>query len=189
METDNHVWGETRSPIHTGTSAGGSSGGEAALLAMTGSALGIGTDIAGSVRIPAAWTHLYGLRPSAGRFPTWKIRPAIPGQDYVQSSNGPMARHLKTLQLYCSSMLSDETKVWNLDPKCLPMPWRKNVIQPPDRRLRLGILGNNDGLVTCHPPVERALEEIRKALTDAGHEVIDWLVRHVGFTVSKVLDM
>ena len=174
METNNHVWGETRSPIHTGTSAGGSSGGEAALIAMRGSPLGIGTDIGGSILIPAAWTHLYGLKPSAGRFPTWKTRSGIPGQEFVLATNGPMARDLETLQLYCSSVLSDEVKVWSMDSKCLPMPWRKDVLQPSGRKLRLGILGSHDGAVTCHPPVERALRMTRQALLDAGHEVVEW---------------
>ena len=176
METDNNVWGETRSPIHTGTSAGGSSGGEAALLAMRGSPLGIGTDIAGSIRIPAAWTHLYGLRPSAGRFPVLNIRTGISGQEFVQATNGPIARHLETLQLYCSTVLSERTKVWRLDPKCLPISWRENVLQPPSRKLRLGIVGNHDFSVTCHPPVERALKETKKALIDAGHEILEWYV-------------
>lgn len=174
METNNNVWGETRSPIHTGTSAGGSSGGEAALLAMKGSTLGIGTDIGGSIRMPAAWTYLYGLKPSAGRFPSLNIRSGIPGQEYVLATNGPMSRHLETLQLYCSAVLSEERKVWHLDPKCLPIPWRKNVIQPLGRKLRLGIVGNHDLAVTCHPPVERALEETKEALLDAGHDVFEW---------------
>lgn len=66
METDNNVWGPTLNPYHRGLSAGGSSGGESALIAMRGSPLGIGTDIGGSVRIPAAFCALYGLRPSSG---------------------------------------------------------------------------------------------------------------------------
>lgn len=64
METVSHVWGETKNPYHTGTSSGGSSGGEGALLAMRGSPLGVGTDIGGSIRIPSAFNNLYGLKPS-----------------------------------------------------------------------------------------------------------------------------
>lgn len=64
METINHVWGETRGAYHSGTSCGGSSGGEGALLAMRGSPLGIGTDIGGSIRIPSAFNGLYGLKPT-----------------------------------------------------------------------------------------------------------------------------
>ena len=64
METINHVWGETTGAYHTGTSPGGSSGGEAVLLAMRGSPLGIGTDIGGSIRIPSSFNGLYGLKPT-----------------------------------------------------------------------------------------------------------------------------
>ena len=64
METINNVWGETNNAYHGGTSAGGSSGGEGALLGMRGSPLGIGTDIGGSIRLPAAFYYLYGLKPT-----------------------------------------------------------------------------------------------------------------------------
>ncbi len=70
METKNNIWGETCNPYNKNLSAGGSSGGEAALIAMKGSPLGFGTEIGGSLRHPAAWTNLYGLKPSYGRFPT-----------------------------------------------------------------------------------------------------------------------
>jgi amidase len=56
--------GETNGAYHSGTSSGGSSGGEAVLLAMRGSPLGVGTDIGGSIRIPSAFNNLYGLKPT-----------------------------------------------------------------------------------------------------------------------------
>ena len=64
METVSNVWGETNGAYHSGTSCGGSSGGEGVLLAMRGSPLGVGTDIGGSIRIPCAFNHLYGLKPT-----------------------------------------------------------------------------------------------------------------------------
>lgn len=64
METINCVWGETNGAYHSGTSSGGSTGGEGTLLAMRGSPLGIGTDIGGSIRIPSAFNGLYGLKPT-----------------------------------------------------------------------------------------------------------------------------
>lgn len=64
METVSNVWGETINAYHSGTSAGGSSGGEGALLAMKGSPLGVGTDIGGSIRIPSAFSYLFGLKPT-----------------------------------------------------------------------------------------------------------------------------
>lgn len=64
METISNVWGETKGAYHTGTTSGGSSGGEGVLLAMRGSPLGIGTDIGGSIRIPSAFNGLFGLKPT-----------------------------------------------------------------------------------------------------------------------------
>lgn len=68
METISNVWGETNGAYHSGTSCGGSSGGEGVLLAMRGSPLGIGTDIGGSIRIPCAFNSLYGLKPTYVNF-------------------------------------------------------------------------------------------------------------------------
>jgi amidase len=64
METISNVWGETNNAYHSGTSSGGSSGGEGALLAMKGSPLGVGTDIGGSIRIPSAFNYLFGFKPT-----------------------------------------------------------------------------------------------------------------------------
>lgn len=91
------------------------------------------------------------------------------------SVNGPMARTLESIDLYCAAVLSNAAAPWTLDPKCVPMPWRTTPqIQPQGRKLRLAIVGNNDGMVTAHPPVERALIETRSALEAAGHTVVDW---------------
>lgn len=174
METNNHVWGETRNPFHTGLSPGGSSGGEGALIAMRGSPLGVGTDIGGSIRIPSAWCQLYGLKPSFGRFPTWGGKSGIPGQEFVLAVNGPMSRSLNSVKLYCEAVLSSNVSPWTLDAKCLPIPWRYDVIQPKGRKLRFGVMGADDGLVTCHPPVGRAIKVVSDALREAGHEVSSW---------------
>jgi amidase len=75
-------------PYNRLLSSGGSSGGEAALLALHGSFIGVGTDIGGSVRIPSSFTNLYGLRPTFGRFPTYGAKSALAGQEAVNSVNG-----------------------------------------------------------------------------------------------------
>lgn len=68
-ETVNHIVGYCLNPKNRNLSAGGSSGGEGALIGLKGSPLGFGSDIGGSVRIPSAFNGLFGLRPSAGRIP------------------------------------------------------------------------------------------------------------------------
>lgn len=178
METDNHTWGPTLNPKNLGCSAGGSSGGEAALLAMQGSPLGIGTDIGGSVRIPAAFNGLYALKPSFGRLPTYGTRSGIPGNDFIFSVNGPMARSLSSLRAYCAALCADGPLApWRHDPKCMPIPWRSSPhaqLAPPTRPLRLAFLPPHDTIVTAQPPVVRALALARAACTAAGHEVLDW---------------
>ncbi|KAK5216376.1 hypothetical protein LTR72_010549 [Exophiala xenobiotica] len=173
-ETNNNIWGECRNPLHKHLSPGGSSGGEGALIAFKASPLGVGTDIGGSIRIPSAWSNLYGLKPSFGRYPVYGGRSGIPGQELVLAVNGPMSRSLKSLQLYSEAVLSEQVAPWELDHKLVPIPWRKNVIQPPGRKLRFGIIGIDDGLVTVHPPVERALKMTKQALEKQGHEVFTW---------------
>jgi amidase len=173
METKNNIWGEARNPLQKEMSPGGSSGGECALVAMRGSPLGFGTEIGGSLRHPAAWNHLYALKPSCGRFPLWGLqdrRVSI----LLLAIIGPVARSLNTIRLFSETLLSEKVAPWTLDPTCVPIPWRINVIQPKGRKLRFGIIGNSDGVVTCHPPVERALDITRGCLEDAGHEVFDW---------------
>jgi len=61
-----------------------------------------------------------------------------------------------------------------MDPKCVPVPWRGNVIAPKGRKLRLGIVSDNDGEVSVHPPIARGLAMTKKALEAAGHEVFEW---------------
>ncbi|KAK5079053.1 hypothetical protein LTR64_002526 [Lithohypha guttulata] len=171
-ETVNNVWGETINPLHKALTPGGSSGGEGALLAFHASPIGIGTDIGGSVRIPAAWCHLYGLKPSFGRFPVAGSKPSIPGQEFILAVNGPMSRSLSSLKLYCSSILSDQVSPWLLEHKSLPIPWRHNIVQPPNRPLRIGFIGPHDNLVHVQPPVLRALTQTQSALSTSGHEIV-----------------
>ncbi|RVX74103.1 hypothetical protein B0A52_01935 [Exophiala mesophila] len=177
-ETINNVWGETRNALHKRLTPGGSSGGEGTLISFKGSPLGVGTDIGGSIRIPAAQGFQYGLKPSVGRFPGYGGRTGVTGQEFLVAVSGPMSRSLKSLQIYSEALLSERSAPWTRDYKCVPIPWRNNVIQPPGRKLRLGLIGNNDGSVHCHPPVERALDLTAKKLKAAGHTIIPWTPKH-----------
>lgn len=174
-ETTNCIWGECRNPLQKLLSPGGSSGGEAALIAFHGSPLGVGTDLGGSIRTPAAWCYLYGLKPSVGRFPSWGGMSGIPGQEFVPAVSGPMARDLDSLRLFCETILSPAAAPWRKDPKCLPMEWKTSVLKQ-GTKLRVGLIGRHDGVVHCHPPVERALGLVKTALEAQGHEVVDWRV-------------
>ncbi|KAE8346855.1 hypothetical protein BDV24DRAFT_157860 [Aspergillus arachidicola] len=168
-ETVNNVFGRTVNPLNRKLTSGGSSGGESALISFGASRIGVGTDIGGSLRIPAACTGIFTLRPSFGRFPNFQTRSGLAGQEAVNSVNGPMASTLEEITFYSKTVIDQEP--WVNDPKCLPIPWRP---AEPKHRLKLAVMWN-DGIVTPTPPVTRALKETVDRLRRAGHEVIDWV--------------
>lgn len=85
-----------------------------------------------------------------------------------------MSRSLEAVKLYCKAILSPEIAPWTLDPKCIPVPWRSGVITPVGRKLRFGIISDNDGEISVYPPIVRGLDMTKKALEAAGHEVFEW---------------
>ncbi|KAJ0359960.1 hypothetical protein COL154_007846 [Colletotrichum chrysophilum] len=167
-ESVNNVFGRTVNPRNRNLTSGGSSGGESALIVMKGSPWGIGTDIGGSLRIPAACTGIFTLRPSFGRFPTLGCRSGMGGQEAVQSVNGPMTRTITDLELYSKTVVNRQT--WQYDPRCVPIAWRD--VELPSK-LKIAVMWN-DGMVRPTPPVARALHETVEKLKTAGHEIVEW---------------
>ncbi|TIA08103.1 amidase [Aureobasidium pullulans] len=166
----NHVFGQSVNSLHRGLVSGGSSGGEGALVGGRGSVIGIGTDIGGSIRIPAALQGIYGLCSSAFRV-SW--RRAANHQDYlINSVAGPLTWSLDSLKTYMEAYCSSNP--WDIDPSIPPIPWRMELTKPPTgRKLKLGFI-HDDGYVLPQPPVQRAMSHVRELFTKAGHECIDW---------------
>jgi amidase len=182
-ETINNIIGHTPNPVVQGLSCGGSSGGEAALQAMRSSSVGFGSDIAGSVRIPAAFCGTYSLKPTHNRLSFKNAANTNPGQLNAPASIGIMGTSIGSLKLVMSAVLA--TRPWLRDPNVIPLPWRSDIEQEVLKRvdshgraiagdpLRIGIL-HNDGYIRPHPPIARGLRMIEDVLTRAGHEVIEW---------------
>ena len=97
FESDNLIFGATRNPYDAMRTPGGSSGGEAALIAACGSPLGLGSDCAGSVRVPAAFCGCAGIKPTSGRLPRTGHFP--PAGGWIESlwQMGPIARRVEDL--------------------------------------------------------------------------------------------
>ncbi|KAJ5768482.1 hypothetical protein N7533_001065 [Penicillium manginii] len=144
------------------------SGGEASLVAARGSPLGIGTDLGGSIRIPASLTGIFGLSPSPGRHPYER---GNPGQDIVRSVAGPMACSLASIERYMEVLPCAEP--WELDQHVAPVPWRRSLASLRAKRLRIGFVVD-DGVVKVQPPIARAVRDVVDALRAAGHEVVEW---------------
>jgi amidase len=96
---DNRVFGRTNHPLDASLTPGGSSGGEAAAIASHMSPCGLGTDMAGSVRIPAHFCGIAGLKPTVGQVPSAGQFPANAGPYSLGSAIGPMARRVEDLNL------------------------------------------------------------------------------------------
>lgn len=164
----NHVYGQSVNSLNRNFISGGSSGGEAALIAAGGSLVGIGTDIGGSVRIPATLQGLYGLNPSIGRIGN---RESTRRDKYVVPPvAGPLARDLDTLETFLQAY--SDTNPWTTDPGVLPIPWRPSLVQSwrnPPTPLNIGYI-LDDTVVKPQPPVERAVQQTLDLLTSAGHK-------------------
>ncbi|KAK7950876.1 uncharacterized protein PG986_006604 [Apiospora aurea] len=172
MSSDSHnnVFGRTLNPHKLSLTAGGSSGGEGALVALRGSILGVGTDMAGSIRIPALCNGTYGFKPSTWRIPffgsTFCHRMGSPGPPPVA---GPLTCSFDDVTLFLQAVIGSQP--WNRDPTALAIPWRSAVATSAPRRLRIGFM-LEDPKYPVHPPVRRTMESSAQALAQAGHEII-----------------
>ncbi|KAH7010580.1 amidase signature domain-containing protein, partial [Microdochium trichocladiopsis] len=153
-------------PFNIHLSAGGSTGGEAALIAMKGSVLGVGTDIGGSIRGPAAFCGIYGFKPTSNTLPMQGfIASPFPAELNILGSTGPMCRSLRDMDFFMSRVLADKPHL--LDPRLVPIPWT-GLQTTSTKILKLGII-ENDGFVEPQPPVKRAITWARELLTDPRH--------------------
>lgn len=173
FESTNDVWGRTTNPYNPAYSPGGSTGGESALLALGGSRIGVGSDVAGSVRVPAHFCGIYSLRCSTGRWPKLGLATSMPGQEGVPSVYSPMARTLQDLTYFTRSVIG--MKPWTYDYNVHPIPWRGDVedaYADPKRKLRVAVM-RSDGVVDPSPACARAVRIVEDALRRDGHEVVD----------------
>lgn len=165
----NEVYGTTNNPWHLGRSPGGSSGGSSAALAAGYSALSIGSDIAGSLRVPAHFCGVYAHKPSFGLVPTrGHIPPGVPAlpSDRDLSVVGPMARSARDLTLLFEVMAEP-------DPLTLGAAYTLNLPAPRHDRLpefRVLVIDEHPLLRTA-AAVRSGIERVAAALDKAGAHV------------------
>ncbi|KAI9743625.1 MAG: hypothetical protein M1818_002941 [Claussenomyces sp. TS43310] len=174
LETSSNLYGVTVNPFNTTLSSGGSSGGEGALVGLRGSILGIGTDIGGSIRSPAANNGLYGFKPTSYRLPLSGFSATMAGQEQIVAVTGPLSTSLEGIKLFMSTIIAG--KPWLFEPSTLPFKWedKRGLWQQGEKKLKIAVLWD-DGIVAPHPPVTRALREVVDKLKAKGNvEVISW---------------
>ncbi len=169
-ESDNPIYGRTNNPWDLARSPGGSSGGEAAIVAARGSPLGLGGDYGGSIRVPAHFSGIAGLKPTTGRLALSDVPTGIygAGQEAVLFQAGPMARRVEDLVMAMEVMVEE---VESDNPVLVPpVPWRR----PEDvelEGLRVGMY-IDDGFFTPSPALRRAVTEVAEALGRRGVSVV-----------------
>jgi Asp-tRNA(Asn)/Glu-tRNA(Gln) amidotransferase A subunit family amidase len=168
IESDNPLFGRANNPWSLDRSPGGSSGGEGALVAASGSTLGLGTDLGGSIRIPAHVNGIHGLKPTSLRLPLTGTLEALfaPGQEAMVPAPGPLARHVRDLALAMELLTApgEETDT-TLPPVPKPVPAATSLAG-----LRVGFY-TDDGWFPPSPACARAVREAAEALSGRGARV------------------
>ncbi len=159
----NEVFGVTRNPYDLARTAGGSSGGAAVALATRMLPVADGSDFMGSLRNPAGWNNVYGMRPSQGRVPMWPAQDVYIGQ---LGTEGPMARTVQDLALLLNTQAGP-------DPRC-PLSIANQVdfseVGPAigKKTIRIGWLGNLSGYLAMEDGVLDVCEQGLKRLEGSG---------------------
>ncbi|MEO8594890.1 MAG: amidase [Candidatus Solibacter sp.] len=161
FESDNLLYGATRNPYDLSRTSGGSSGGEAALIAACGSPLGLGSDAAGSVRLPAAFCGIAGIKPTTGRLPRTGHYPSDGGWISHIWQIGPMARRVEDLCTVMPLLARSD----GIDPTVVDMPFHDPTAVDL-RPLRVAWYTNN-GVVPATAEVAEVVRSAARALAGA----------------------
>ena len=164
-ETDNLLYGRTNNPWDLTRTPGGSSGGEAAAIASGMSAAGVGSDGGGSIRMPAHFSGICGLKPTPGRIPATGHFPNSVGPFALIGVVGPMARKVQDLKLLFEVMQGPDIG----DPSAVSVP-----VRWPDRdelkKVPIGYF-EDDGRTPVTADTRAAVRTAAEALTRAGFQV------------------
>lgn len=167
-ETNNLVYGQTNNPYDLSRTPGGSSGGAGAIIAASGAPFDIGSDTGGSIRLPAHFCGIAGIKPTSGRVPrTGHVVPFGLGAIDALTQNGPMARFVEDLVLILPIIAGLD---WR-DPAIVPMP----LHSPQDVHLQAMrvAMHTDNGIMTPTPATIAAVRAAADALSDAGLSVTE----------------
>lgn len=177
FESDNPVYGRSNNPWNLNRTPGGSSGGQAAIIAAGGSPMGLGTDIGGSLRIPATFCGIASLKPTAGRTPD-AGRCSVPiGQRAIVSQVGVLARTVADVALG-TELVNGGRNPATEPPMPLGDPGTVDV-----SRLRIAYY-TEDGTFQTAPTAQRAVLEAADILKRLGAQVTAWTPPDVSSAVD-----
>jgi amidase len=166
--TVSDLYGATRNPHNLSLTSGGSSGGDAAAVAAGMVPFGLGADYGGSIRVPASFCGIYGLRPSAGRIPAVAALEPFDGPPTLDlmCSIGPFARSVEDLQTTYRVLAGPDLG----DPATVPVYLSDNA--EGDRRLRVAMMTRETGAILTDE-IESRLKQTARILETSGYEVLE----------------
>jgi amidase len=164
-ETDNDLYGRTNNPWDLSRTPGGSSGGEAAAIAAGCSAGGVGSDGGGSIRVPAHFTGICGLKPTPGRIPSTGHFPESIGPFAMLGVVGPMARSIADVAALFESMQGVDYGDTSTAPAAVRWPSLEEL-----KQIRIGYF-EDDGRTPVTRETRAAVRQAANLLLEAGFTV------------------
>ncbi|KAF2209220.1 hypothetical protein CERZMDRAFT_61576 [Cercospora zeae-maydis SCOH1-5] len=187
LDSHNNVFGRTLNPLNRELTAGGSSGGEGALVAMRGSILGVGTDVGGSIRIPAFCNGLWGIKPSHGRVPyAGQEGGQKPGSSKlaIEATAGPIATTLRDCELLLRVIADSAPEMYDVD--VIAQDWSRQLpLILRGRKLRVGLV-RTDAIAQPLPIIDSLMDDIANTLR-ASNESIEVVEVDASRTLSRIL--
>uniref|UniRef100_A0A8D2P2I3 Fatty-acid amide hydrolase 1 n=1 Tax=Zosterops lateralis melanops TaxID=1220523 RepID=A0A8D2P2I3_ZOSLA len=166
----NLIFGQTRNPLLFTRTPGGSSGGEGALVGGGGSILGIGTDVGGSLRFPAAFCGICAIKPTGKR---------LRYCEELAAAVGPLAKDVESLALCLRALLSED--MFSLDSTVPPLPFNEEVYSS-TKPLRIGYY-ETDFFTMPSPAMRRAVRQTKELLEEAGHTLVPFELTNVDHVI------
>ncbi|NXY35257.1 FAAH1 hydrolase, partial [Pomatorhinus ruficollis] len=173
----NLIFGQTRNPLLYTRTPGGSSGGEGALVGGGGSILGIGTDVGGSLRFPAAFCGICAIKPTGKRL-RYSMN-ALLWSLAVAAAVGPLAKDVESLALCLRALLSED--MFSLDSTVPPLPFNEEVYSS-TKPLRIGYY-ETDFFTMPSPAMRRAVRQTKQLLEEAGHTLVPFELTNVDHVI------
>ena len=170
-ESVNPVFGRTANPWDLARGSAGSTGGEAAVLAAYGSPLGLGSDLGGSIRIPAHVCGIHGIKPTSGRLPREGLAGALRGMEAIMFQAGPMGRHVADLTLALNVLCGscDEPRDIDVVPGTIADPTHVDL-----QGMKIAYW-DYDGTFAPSPAIRRVVAEAAEQLAAQGAEICPWV--------------
>jgi amidase len=198
FESDNLIYGRTNNPYDLSRTPGGSSGGESALIASCGSPFGLGSDCAGSVRVPAHYCGIASIKPTSGRLPRTGHVPPAGGWIEMLWQIGPMARRVEDLSMLTQILAHPDGEDRTVPPVPVFNPVEKLRIAffvsdefarpDDDTRAVVDRAASALGAQPCNPPcIDRSWELEMKLLGADGGEGVRAFLNQIGSTTTHPL--